>query len=86
MMATKKRKVDDENRVFNPAWEMEFAFAEIHGKPMCLICQKAIAVSKRANLQQHHEQLHPEFKDAYPPYSGLRRNKIQTLLGGFQAQ
>ena len=33
-----KRKVDDENRVFNPAknpaWEMELAFVEIRGKPM----------------------------------------------------
>uniref|UniRef100_A0A672IJ75 HAT C-terminal dimerisation domain-containing protein n=1 Tax=Salarias fasciatus TaxID=181472 RepID=A0A672IJ75_SALFA len=30
--------------------------------------------------------LHPGFKDAYPPDSGLRRNKLQMLRGGFQAQ
>jgi len=48
--------------------------------------QKTIAVLKRANLQRHHEQLHPEFKAAYPPDSDLRRTKLQTLLDGFQAQ
>jgi len=84
-MAT-KRKVGDENRVLNPAWVRDFGFAEVHGKPMCLIFQKIIAVLKRANLQRHHEQLHPEFKAAYPPDSDLRRTKLQTLLDGFQAQ
>ncbi|XP_073668196.1 general transcription factor II-I repeat domain-containing protein 2-like [Paramisgurnus dabryanus] len=85
-MATKKRKVDDENRTFNPAWESEFAFLEVKGKPVCLICQKTIAVLKRANLQRHHEQLHPDFKDVYPPDSNLRKHKIQTLRDGFQSQ
>jgi len=28
-MATKKSKVGDENRVFNPAWVREFGFAEV---------------------------------------------------------
>jgi len=53
-MAKKKRKVGDENRVYNPAWVREFDFSEVHGKPLCLICQKTIAVLKRANLQRHH--------------------------------
>ncbi len=86
MMASKKRKVDDENRVFNLGWQMEFAFAEIGGKPICLICQKTVAVLKRANLQRHHEQLHPDFTVAYPLSSDLRRQKVQTLLSGFHAQ
>ena len=64
----------------------KFGFAEVHGIPMCLICQKTIAVLKRANLQRNHEQLHPEFKAAYPLDSDLRRTKLQTLLDGFQAQ
>ncbi|KAK9977291.1 hypothetical protein ABG768_019112 [Culter alburnus] len=85
-MASKKRKVDNENRVFNPAWQMDFAFAEIGGKPMCLICQKTIAVLKRANLQRHHEQLHPDFSVAYPQSSDLRSQKVQTLLAVFHAQ
>jgi len=85
-MATKKSKVGDENRVCNPAWAREFGFAEVHGKPMCFICQQTITVLKRANLQRHHEQLHPEFKAAYPPDSDLRRKKLQTLLCGFQAK
>jgi len=64
----------------------DFGFAEVHGKPMCLICQKTIAVLKRANLQRHREQPHPEFKAAYPPDSDLRRTKPQALLDGFQVQ
>ena len=63
-----------------------FGFSEVHGKPICLICQKRITVLKRANLQRHHEQLHPEFKAAYPRDSNLRRKKLQKLLDGFQAQ
>ena len=51
-----------------------------------LSAKKTIAVLKRANLQRHHEQLHPEIKAAYPPDSDLRRTKLQTLLDAFQAQ
>lgn len=29
-------------------WEIEFAFVEIGGKQMCLICQKTFAVLKQA--------------------------------------
>jgi len=53
---------------------------------MCFICQKTITVLKRANLQHHHEQLHPEFKAAYPSDGNLRRKKLQALLDGFQAK
>jgi len=60
--------------IWNRIW-----FAEIHR-----ICQKAIAVPKRTNLQRHREQLHLEFKVVYPPDSDLRRKKLRTLLVGFQ--
>lgn len=85
-MATKKRKVDDEHRVFNSAWKNEFAFTETNGKPMCLICQRTVSVMKRDNLRRHHERLHPEFKTTHPPDSDLRKNKIQAWLACFQAQ
>jgi len=85
-MATKKSNVCDENRVFNPAWVREFSIGEVHGKPMCFIYQKTITVLKWANLQRHHQQLHPEFKAASPPGRDLRRKKLQTLLDGFQAK
>ena len=80
-----KSKVGDENRVFNSAWVFAFlGFAEVHGKPICLICQKTITMLKQANLQRHHEQLHPEFKAAYPHDSDLRRKNFKHCSMGFK--
>lgn len=63
---------------FNPTLANGFRLC---GKGICIFCQKTIAVLKRANLQSHHERLHPDFSVAYPHSSDLRSQKVQTLLG-----
>ena len=82
-----KESLEDEHRVFQQRWEEEFAFVEVDSKPICLICQKAIAVMKRDNLRRHHENLHlPKFANEYPPGSYVRKEHIKTLKTGLCGQ
>ena len=50
-----KRKVDSENRGFQPRWEAEYMFTEVKGKAVCLVCGDSVAVLKEYNLRRHHE-------------------------------
>ena len=85
-MATKRRKVSEAQRQFNPDWEHEFVFVEIESKPFCLLCKKFVSVLKKSNLQRHHETCHPEFVKAYAQGSTLRTDKITSLLTNYNDQ
>lgn len=52
-MASKKRKVDSECRVFKDEWTWKYFFTPIKDKPVCLICNEAVAVFKEFNLSRH---------------------------------
>lgn len=43
-----KRKVDNDNRTYEEKWRDNFGFT--NGKPMCLICNKVVAVCKGYNV------------------------------------
>jgi hypothetical protein len=62
--STKKRKVDVENRIFNPEWTMTYFFIERLGKAQCLICLQTVAVCKEYNLRRHWETQHQASKYA----------------------
>ena len=47
---SKKRKHEQENRIFNKDWVDNFAFIENGGKSLCLICKVTIAYYKVGNL------------------------------------
>ena len=51
----KKRKVDDEKRIFHGDWTEKFAFTEKENKPMCLICNTELAHNKSGNVKRHYE-------------------------------
>lgn len=57
-MATKKRKVDSECRVFKDEWTWKYFFTPIKDKPVCLICNEAVAVFKEFNLSRHFMTKH----------------------------
>lgn len=57
-MATKKRKVDSECRVFKEAWTWKYFFTEFKDKPICLICNETVAVFKDFNLSRHFSKKH----------------------------
>ncbi|MGH0136969.1 UNVERIFIED_CONTAM: hypothetical protein FKN15_071072 [Acipenser sinensis] len=83
---SKRCKVDSENRAFNPNWTADFLFimpSHLNAKPLCLICQTTVAVSKVANIKRHFESKHNNFNTAYPPGSVLRRDKIESLKSSY---
>lgn len=57
-MTSKKRKIVEENRVFNEVWTDLHFFIESNGKPLCLICQRSISVLKEYNLKRHYDTEH----------------------------
>ncbi|KAE9521397.1 hypothetical protein AGLY_018219 [Aphis glycines] len=63
-MAYKKRKVDSECRVFKEEWAWKYFFTEYNCKPVCLICNEAVAVFKDFNLARHFNTKHSKTKYA----------------------
>jgi hypothetical protein len=83
-MASKKRKLLEENRVFNDAWTDLYFFIDCKGKPLCLICQKTIAVQKEYNLKRHYDSEH-KTKFAFL-VGDLRKHKINALKSSVKNQ
>ena len=85
-MASRKRKVTEENRTFNSSWELEFLFSLFNEKPVCLICQATISVIKKSNLQRHHKSVHADFDNEYPKGTKLREDKVSSLKKNLNGQ
>ena len=86
MASIKKRKVDTENRQFNPEWTDTFCFilpGRANAKPTCLLCTRTVAVCKRENLNRHFK-LHGDFDAKYPPKTAQRKEEIQRLIKGYE--
>lgn len=69
MSERKKRKFDDEKRVFNSKWELMYLCIENNNKPMCLICLQVISVLKEYNISRHYTSMHK----SYDKYTGDSR-------------
>lgn len=63
-MACRKRKVDSECRLFKEEWAWKYFFTEYNGKPICLICNEAVAVFKEFNVARHFNSKHAKTKYA----------------------
>jgi hypothetical protein len=57
-MASKKRKVCDEGRVFKEDWTSENFFIEGDGKLVCLIRQITVSVMKESSMKRRYESEH----------------------------
>lgn len=78
-----KRKIEDEYRIFQDSWEIEFFC--ISGKKhdaLCLICRKTINIPKRYNINRHYTTHHTEFSKNYPHPSKIREEKLIELKKG----
>lgn len=77
----KKRKLEDEGRVFQDSWEHDFFFipAKKEGSAMCLLCRDVVQGYKRFNLNRHYKTVHSNFDNKYPKDSKLREQKLKTL-------
>ncbi|KAE9522238.1 hypothetical protein AGLY_017364 [Aphis glycines] len=73
-MSAKKRKIEDENRIFNSLWENEYLFIiNKQKKPQCLVCLNIIAVLKEYNLKRHYMTNH---SSKYDKYTGVARENV----------
>lgn len=72
----KKRKVNEEGRVFQEKWELQYFYTEVNGKIHCLICNNHICTPKAYNLRRHYETNHLP----YNKYEGpMHVSKLQEL-------
>ena len=85
-LSTVKRKIEDENRRFNPAWTDRYCFIlppTPNAKLMCLLCNERVAVNKEYNVRRHHEQRHRTFRVNFPEGSQQRTLKVQRLIASY---
>ena len=61
MSAFKKRKIEDECRIFNTGWTEKYFFTKVKDKAVCLICHATVAVFKDHNLKRHFQTNHANF-------------------------
>ncbi|GBM30880.1 hypothetical protein AVEN_162404-1 [Araneus ventricosus] len=77
-MATEKRKVDSECRAFNDEWTWKYFFTVVKDKPVCLICNVAVAVFKEYNISRHFASKHKNSNyEAMSEYE--RKQNIESL-------
>ncbi|XP_062853955.1 general transcription factor II-I repeat domain-containing protein 2-like [Trichomycterus rosablanca] len=80
---SKRRKVDDECRVFQEKRTTDFFFVEVKGKPVCLICGESLAVLKKNNIERHHTTKHAKYSTLQ---GSERAEKIKVLKHNLIAQ
>ncbi|KAM4706621.1 general transcription factor II-I repeat domain-containing protein 2-like [Discoglossus pictus] len=75
----KKRKISEENIVFNDTWTESFAFTtDKTGLPVCLIWGEKFANNKKSNIARHFQNKHTAFAEKYP--DGDERQKAIAEL------
>lgn len=86
-MDPKKRKVDSENRKFLAEWTEQYCFTlpeRPQAVPVCLICNKTVAIIKSGNLKRHYETTHQQFHKNFPLGSDVCKEKLQTYLTSYK--
>ena len=61
MSGSRKRKVDNECRVFNTEWTRKYFFTEFQSKAVCLICRETVSVFKEYNISRHFTTKHANY-------------------------
>ena len=80
----KKRKINDEKRIFNNEWLVKYFVVQQDEKAIRLICQSDIACLKEYNIKRHYNSLHSK---KYDEISGqLRVDKANKLKKSKQGQ
>jgi len=51
-----------------------------------MLCHQTLALSKRRNLERHHNTNHDKFKDSFPAKSAIRAKKVAELKARLKAQ
>jgi len=75
--ATKKRKIETENRAYQERWEKNYLITNNKGKLQCLVCLQIISVCKEYNVKRHYSTLH---ETKYKKYEGESRQALISDL------
>ena len=65
MATRRKSKYEDENGGFCQEWEEAFAFIEISGKPLCVVCNTVLNHFKVRNHKLQYDTNHGYFHCEY---------------------
>jgi hypothetical protein len=83
-MLSRKRKYEDENRIFKTEWG--FVFVERNGKQMCLLWQITLSQFKASNLKRHYDTHHSAFGQQFPAGSIFWRTTVSALKEKLHSQ
>lgn len=75
-----------EVRTFKVEWVDKFFVREVKGKPVCLICSKALSHNKQTNIARHYTTNHGDYDTRYPPDTRRRREHLDRLLSQAEQQ
>ena len=84
MNGSRKRKVDNECRVFNTEWTTKYFFTEVQSKAVCLICRETVAVFKEYSICRHFGTKHANY--ASKQSTQERAATVQRLAANLQTQ
>lgn len=78
----KKRKVSEENRIFQEKWTELYLFVSVNHKPVCLVCHESLSAMEY-NLKRHYDTKHAT---KFETFKGqLRQDKMRALNASFNA-
>ncbi|XP_067124783.1 general transcription factor II-I repeat domain-containing protein 2-like [Centruroides vittatus] len=84
MSTRKKRKIEDENRIYNESWKYDYFFIHYEKNLVCLICSESIAVFKEYNVKRHYTTKH---SNKYDQFTGdLKKQKVEKLMKAVTSQ
>lgn len=81
---TRKRSIQQEGRIFQNRWKLDYFCTEINNEIICLLCQKKIGAIKEYNISRHYNTKHYE---EYNVFQGIvREEKLDKLISSFHSQ
>ena len=71
----KRKRTEEQDRLFNDEWTVNYYFIEHKNKPFCLLCFKDLSMNcfKTSNLSRHYETVHVKKKNPACELTGERR-------------
>ena len=82
MSAVKRKKTYH----FNEEWELAYFCLMVNNNCTCLICNLALALPKKGNIERHFMTRHANYNDDFPLGSEVRKIKFNELKSNLRGQ
>ena len=70
---SKKRKIENEKRIYKESWENDYLITNNNGKLQCLVCMQIVSVPKEYNVKRHYSTMH---ENKYATYKEEARHAL----------